>query len=106
MSDELRDQIYNNMNMKDTDELLEIWQTNNRYEWTDMAFDVIRQILQKRIGELPEQNEPVYEEEAEGDREDENEEDTQVQEAETPELADPDDGDLACPRCRSTEVVQ
>ncbi len=104
MSDELRDQIYNNMNMRDTDELLGIWQANNRYDWTDMAFDVIRQILQQRIGQLPEQDEPVYDEDTEDTAADE-EDEAEVEEATTPELADPDDGDLACPRCRSTELV-
>ena len=105
MSDELHDQIYSNMNMRDTDELLDIWQTNNRYEWTDMAFDVIRQILQKRIGQLPEQDDPVYEEEAEDNTEDEETDEAAINETVIPELVDPDDGDLACPRCRSTELV-
>lgn len=105
MSDDLRDQIYNNMKMKDTDELLDIWQTNNRFEWTDMAFDVIRQILQKRIGELPEQNEPVYEEETEDDTDDDDEGEEVMDQNEDSKPFDPDDADLACPRCRSTELV-
>jgi DNA-directed RNA polymerase subunit M/transcription elongation factor TFIIS len=104
MSDDLRDQIYNNMNMKDTDELLDIWQTNNRFEWTAMAFDAVRQILQNRIGQLPEQNEPVYKEETEDDTEDEEDKEATDQD-ENSEPFDPDDADLACPRCRSTELV-
>jgi hypothetical protein len=59
MSKDLHEQIYENLNLKDTDELLEIWQTNNRGEWSDVAFDIVREILTKRIGELPPQNEPV-----------------------------------------------
>ncbi len=105
MSDDLRDQIYNNMNMRDTDELLDIWQTNNRYEWTDTAFDVIRQILQQRIGQLPEQDEPVYGEDTEDATEEDEADEMEVEKVISPELADPDDDDLACPRCRSTELV-
>jgi len=106
MSEELRDQIYSSMNMKDTDELIEIWETNNRYEWTDTAFDVVHQILLNRIDELPEQNDPVFEEKGEDDKD--NQEDSHEDEAETPklsEVADPDDENLACPRCKSNELV-
>jgi DNA-directed RNA polymerase subunit RPC12/RpoP len=106
MNEELRDQIYNSMNMKETDELIEIWETNNRYEWTDTAFDVVRQILLNRIGELPEQNDPVFEENGEEDTD--NEEDSDEEEVETPklsELADPDNENLACPRCGSTDLL-
>lgn len=61
MSDDLRKQIYNSLSQKETDELVEIWQTNDRVQWTEMAFDVIREILQERLGELSPQDEPVYE---------------------------------------------
>lgn len=61
MSNNLRQQIHDRMNLKETDELLEIWQTNNRAEWSDEAFDVIKSILQERGEVIPEQNEPVYE---------------------------------------------
>jgi len=61
MSNELRDQIYNNMNLKETDELLEIWQTNDHVEWTDSTFEVIEELLLKRGVEIPERDEPVYE---------------------------------------------
>ena len=106
MSDDLRDQIYSNLNMRDTDELLEIWQSNNRYEWTDTAFEVIRQILQQRIGTLPEQDEPVYEEETEDEANDESETDEAAMNSEKDSKPfAPDDADLACPRCKSTELV-
>jgi hypothetical protein len=41
MSNDLRKQIYSRMNSKETDELLEIWQSNHLYEWSDEAFEVI-----------------------------------------------------------------
>jgi hypothetical protein len=49
----LRKQIYGNMNLKETEDLVEIWQENDRKEWSDLAFDVIREILVNRLGELP-----------------------------------------------------
>lgn len=61
MSDDFRDQIYNNLNLKDTDELVKIWEENDRSEWTDMTFEVLRGILQERLGTLPSQSEPFYE---------------------------------------------
>ena len=105
MSEELRDQIYNNMNMKDTDELIEIWETNNRYEWTDTAFDVVHQILLNRIGELPEQNDPVFEEKDEDNTDNEEEDEEEVETPKLSKLADPDEEDLACPRCKSNKLV-
>jgi len=59
MSTELREQIRNHLDMKDLYELLEIWKTNNRVEWSDTAFDVLREILEERISEVPPQNEPI-----------------------------------------------
>ena len=61
MSNELRKQIYKNMNVKDTDELLDLWQTNNRVEWSDEAFEAIKDILKERDMEIPEQDDPIYE---------------------------------------------
>lgn len=61
----LREQIHDRMNLKETEELLEIWQNNHRFEWSDDAFDVINEILKERGVELPEQDEPVYEAEQE-----------------------------------------
>ena len=58
MSNEtLRNTVYHNLNTKETDELLEIWVGNRRYEWSDIAFDVIRQILEERGMALPPQDE-------------------------------------------------
>ena len=61
MSNELRKQIYSNFNLKETDELVEIWQKNDRVEWSEDAFSIIQEILQERLGELPSQNEPILE---------------------------------------------
>ena len=61
MSNNLRDQIYRNLNTRESDELLEIWQENNRAEGSDTAFDAIREILTERLGNVPSQNEPIYE---------------------------------------------
>jgi hypothetical protein len=64
-NEELRRQIYSNLNLKETDELLDTWQANNRAEWSDEAFEVIKAILKERGVEIPEQNDPVYEVEEE-----------------------------------------
>jgi hypothetical protein len=59
MSDNLREQIFESLNLKNTDELLDIWQTNDREEWSDTAFDLIREILSERGVEIPVQDEFV-----------------------------------------------
>ena len=61
MNDDLRPYIHNNMDMKETDELVQIWTSNNRLEWSDTAFEVISEILVQRLGQLPPQNEPITE---------------------------------------------
>jgi hypothetical protein len=38
---------------KDTDELLAVWNEDDRTAWTDDTFEVIRQVLIARIGRLP-----------------------------------------------------
>lgn len=58
MSDDLRQMIQNNLNLKETDELLSIWQTNDRAAWTDMSFELIEEILRERLGEVPPQTGP------------------------------------------------
>ena len=69
MNNDLREQIYKNLNLKDADELLEIWTTNDRVEWSDTTFDVIEELLRERIGQVPKQNEPVLEHKAESEGE-------------------------------------
>jgi hypothetical protein len=61
MSNELRLQIYNNLNLKATGELVDIWQKNDRVEWSETTFDVLQEILQQRLGVLPPQGTPVFE---------------------------------------------
>jgi len=51
----LKNQIYGNMQLKETDELIEIWKRDNRAEWSDTAFEVVKEILLDRLGELPPQ---------------------------------------------------
>ncbi len=50
---DLLDQIYNSMQLKTTDELKLILEYDDREEWSDTAFDVVKQILLERTGELP-----------------------------------------------------
>jgi hypothetical protein len=47
-------QIYNQMRLKETEELPEVWLENNREKWTDEAFEAVRAILQERLDEVPE----------------------------------------------------
>ena|SRR6266498_2124209 len=51
----LRDQIYDNMRLKETDELVEIWKRGDPAEWSDTTFEVIKEILLERLGEIPPQ---------------------------------------------------
>ena len=60
MSGELRDQIYNELNLRETEDLLDIWHTNDREEWSDMAFEVINEILTARLGDISPQEETTY----------------------------------------------
>ncbi len=53
ISDAIRDQIASNMELKTTEELQTILEQNDREEWTDVAFEVVREILLKRTGETP-----------------------------------------------------
>jgi tetratricopeptide (TPR) repeat protein len=49
----MKAQIKDNLRLKQTDELLDIWQQANHDEWTDLAFEVVREILLERLGEIP-----------------------------------------------------
>ncbi len=63
MNAELHQQIYQNMNLKETDELLAIWQRNDREEWSDEAMEIVKDILTERSVEIPEQTETAGENE-------------------------------------------
>jgi hypothetical protein len=65
MSDELRQQIHNELNLRETEDLLEIWHTNDHEGWSDTAFEVIKEILSERLGEVPPQELPNDEQEEE-----------------------------------------
>lgn len=52
----LRQQIYHSMQERQTEELLQIWRENDRQEWSNEAFEVIRTILKERLGSVPEQD--------------------------------------------------
>jgi hypothetical protein len=54
-------QIHERLNVRETDELLDIWLKNDRVEWSDLAFEIIKEILQERSVAPPAQNSPVYE---------------------------------------------
>ncbi len=64
MTDDLRNQVFNNLNLLETDDLIDIWKKNDRVEWSETTFDVVREILQNRFVEIPKQNEPILEYEA------------------------------------------
>ncbi len=59
MSDTLRAQIYNNLIIKDTEELLEIWQSGNTSEWNEQVFEIVKEILVKRLGYVPPQSNEI-----------------------------------------------
>jgi hypothetical protein len=53
---ELLKTIYQQMQLKDTDELLAIWSKNDRLEWSEEAFSIIHEILLERSVSIPPQN--------------------------------------------------
>jgi hypothetical protein len=55
MNSEYYQQVYSTLELKETDDLVEIWKRNDRKEWTDEAFDAIQIILTDRLGALPNQ---------------------------------------------------
>lgn len=59
-NDPLREaHLLSKMREKETEELLTIWQKNDRQAWSDDAFEAIHQVLQERLEEIPEQAQPV-----------------------------------------------
>jgi hypothetical protein len=55
-------QIHATLEQRETEDLLKIYQQNNRDEWTPEAFEAIRQILLERNASIPDQA-PLEEEE-------------------------------------------
>ena len=56
MSDYHREQIYNNLIAKETEDLLEIWQYGKIDEWDEVVFEIIKEIFLDRLGFLPPQS--------------------------------------------------
>lgn len=53
MDDDLREQIYNNLKLKETEDLLEIWRKKDTDEWEEVVFEIIPGILFERLGYVP-----------------------------------------------------
>jgi tetratricopeptide (TPR) repeat protein len=69
MKESLYKQLLGRLNLKETEELLEIWRNHDANEWIDEVFEVVEEILMERLGELPvlstePQDAPELEEEA------------------------------------------
>ncbi len=64
MDDDLHHQIRTSLVQMPTEDLLSIWCGNDRYEWSDTTFEIIREILLERHIELPLQGSPAYQEHA------------------------------------------
>ncbi len=77
MTDSLREQIAANLRTMSTDELLALWVTNDRTNWSDTAFEAAASILTERGVTLPEQNPPVAESEVDDESEEELEDEPQ-----------------------------
>ena len=52
-NDTLKKQIRANMELKETEELLEIWNGHDVSEWTPEALEIVKEILLLRLGEIP-----------------------------------------------------
>lgn len=59
MHKKLLQEIRSNMEQKDTDELLNIWKENDKEQYSETAFEAIKQILIERGETLPPQKEPL-----------------------------------------------
>jgi len=59
------EQIMASFKEKSTEELERIWKENDRDQWSDEAFGVVRSLLLERTGSLPTQNRAVVEEDDE-----------------------------------------
>jgi hypothetical protein len=52
-SDAVQQQIFGELNLRETEDLLEIWRDHDTEQWTEDAFVVIGRILHQRLGQLP-----------------------------------------------------
>jgi tetratricopeptide (TPR) repeat protein len=53
MDERSRDKIYSTLNLKETTDLIEIWQENDTDAWEKETFAIIKQILIERLGFVP-----------------------------------------------------
>ncbi|HVN95504.1 MAG TPA: hypothetical protein VMT62_03670 [Syntrophorhabdaceae bacterium] len=58
MDDKLTQQIRSNMESMKTADLLKIWESNNKDEYSEEAFHVVKEILEERGERLPDQKVP------------------------------------------------
>jgi hypothetical protein len=63
MDEKIQDSVRKSMQEKSSGDLIQIWEKNDREEWSDETFKIIREILTERRIELPPQKEPFTEEE-------------------------------------------
>ena len=56
MDDVLRDLIHKNLNLRETEDLIEIWRERDTDEYQEEVFDILRTILLDRLGYLPPQS--------------------------------------------------
>ena len=56
MEDYVRKLIYDTLNLRETENLLAIWQAANTDEYAEETFEIIREILLQRLGTLPAQS--------------------------------------------------
>jgi tetratricopeptide (TPR) repeat protein len=61
MADDLRTQMYNNLIIRDTEDLLEIWQSGDTDQWSEEVFEIVKEILLQRLGEVPPQSQKTQE---------------------------------------------
>jgi hypothetical protein len=53
-------ELFQTLNQKETDELIQIWKDNDRSQWSDTVFEIIQDILRARIGNLPSQKQTSF----------------------------------------------
>jgi len=52
-TDPMHRQIFNHLNLRETEDLVEVWQEHDAAQWSTAAFDVIQDILRQRLVQLP-----------------------------------------------------
>ncbi len=55
MDEQLRAQIHAKLQLRETEDLIQIWQERDLHEWEEGTFEIIESILLERLGHLPEQ---------------------------------------------------